>query len=122
MTEKERQLERVQYIKNKIEKINPNSKRKAAERDYALDLIRNLECWVKQRQLDDFLNNSNVLRKLLLDGAENWTEYSEGGCSLIYNEDIIERIGRGHSPLLERQAKYLYRACEMIINFNKEAA
>jgi hypothetical protein len=28
----------------------------------------------------------------LLNGAENWREYSYGGCALIYNSDIAERL------------------------------
>jgi hypothetical protein len=28
----------------------------------------------------------------LLNGAENWRAYSYGGCSLIYNADIAERL------------------------------
>jgi len=27
----------------------------------------------------------------LLNGADNWTQYSEGGCALIYDGDIAER-------------------------------
>ena len=39
---------------------------------------------------DEF--NQLTLHKKLLNGATNWTEYSEGGCSLIYDNDIIERL------------------------------
>lgn len=122
MKEQEKQLERVYYIKNKIEKINPNSKRKAAERMYALELITFLERLVKEKRQEDFLTDSRILRKLLLAGKENWDEYSKAGNSLYYDADIIERIGKGISPLLERQAMYLSRACELIVEFNREAA
>ena len=30
--------------------------------------------------------------KLLLNGAKNWHEYSWGGASLCYNEDILQRL------------------------------
>lgn len=33
-----------------------------------------------------------VIRKALLNGARNWNEYSWGGCSLIYDEDIAKRL------------------------------
>ena len=30
--------------------------------------------------------------KTALNGAVNWKQYSEGGCSLIYDEDIAKRL------------------------------
>jgi hypothetical protein len=32
------------------------------------------------------------LKKELLNGAANWGEYSYGGCALIYDGDIAERL------------------------------
>lgn len=32
------------------------------------------------------------LEKELLSGADNWREYSYGGCALIYDGDIAERL------------------------------
>ena len=32
------------------------------------------------------------LKKELLNGADNWREYSYGGCALIYDADIAERL------------------------------
>ena len=31
-------------------------------------------------------------KKELLNGADDWQQYSEGGCSLIYDGDIAERL------------------------------
>ena len=36
--------------------------------------------------------NKLTLEKRLLNGAQNWKEYSEGGCSLIYDGEILERL------------------------------
>ena len=38
------------------------------------------------------LSNENLLRKALLNGADDWQQYSEGGCALIYDADIAERL------------------------------
>ena len=35
---------------------------------------------------------ANITEKELLGGAKDWTEYSESGLSLIYNEDIAEIV------------------------------
>lgn len=63
-------------------------------------------CWdrgVKAEALDmvNALQDSDIeklfgsdyreARALLLNGADNWTAYSYGGCALIYDQDICER-------------------------------
>ena len=38
------------------------------------------------------LCNEVMLQKALLNGADNWRQYSEGGCALVYDADISERL------------------------------
>ena len=38
------------------------------------------------------LSNEKLLVKELLNGASDWHQYSEGGCALIYDADIAERV------------------------------
>lgn len=38
------------------------------------------------------ITNASELEQILLNGARDWKEYSEGGCSLIYDYDIAERL------------------------------
>lgn len=38
------------------------------------------------------LSNEVMLQKELLNGASNWAQYSEGGCTLVYDADIAERL------------------------------
>ena len=38
------------------------------------------------------LSNEVMLQKALLNGADNWRQYSEGGCALVYDADIAERL------------------------------
>ena len=52
---------------------------------YALELLDNI------RDLPA-ADNRQEIQKALLNGARNWSEYSWGGCSLIYNGDIAERL------------------------------
>ena len=44
--------------------------------------------------LDDSadMSNETLLRKALLNGADDWQQYSEGGCALVYDADIAERV------------------------------
>ena len=49
-----------------------------AVKAYALELMDDLE--------------GDFTQAKLLNGAENWKAYSVGGCTLIYDEDIAERL------------------------------
>lgn len=56
-----------------------------AVRTYAAELVESLDS-------DADLSNEALLRKALLNGASDWQQYSEGGCALIYDADIAERL------------------------------
>ena len=76
----------------------------------------------------------------LLGGAKDWKEYSWGGCSLIYDDDIAERLAnpselkraRGKSghvgswankneQWLDTQARALYQASYKLLNNEKKS-
>lgn len=42
--------------------------------------------------VDDVSGTNEQLEARLLNGAENWKQYSEGGCALIYDENIAETL------------------------------
>ena len=52
---------------------------------YAVELVEGLESSAD-------LSNETLLRKALLNGAGDWQQYSDGGCALIYDADIAERV------------------------------
>ena len=52
---------------------------------YAVELVESLS------ETAD-LSNETLLNKELLNGAADWQQYSEGGCALIYDSDIAERL------------------------------
>ena len=52
---------------------------------YAFELVESLDDSAD-------LANEVMLQKELLNGASNWAQYSEGGCALIYDADIAERL------------------------------
>lgn len=56
---------------------------------YALELLDNLTDHIGDEIPDDHLV---TFTRWLLNGADNWMQYSEGGCALIYNVDIAERL------------------------------
>ena len=89
---------------------------------YALELLDNL------RNLPA-TDNRQEIQKALLNGARDWDEYSWGGCSLIYNDEIAARLCspselkrcRGgewrpnrRESWLGVQARALHQACRLI--------
>ncbi len=110
--------------KEKIIKELQNEKCRSAwskgVNEYALELLEDLE-------------SDEITEKALLNGAENWKQYSWGGCSLIYDEDICERLSNNtekkitkngecrpnsKEEWLDTQARALYQACNKILELN----
>ena len=64
---------------------------------YACDLVeemddQQLEKLIENRPLLSYSQFRNELKKILLNGAVDWRQYSWGGCSLIYNCQIARRL------------------------------
>lgn len=57
---------------------------------YAFDLLEILEDRAKQE--NHMPKTLAEFKKYLLNGATDWRNFSWGGCSLIYNNDIAERL------------------------------
>jgi hypothetical protein len=52
---------------------------------YAIELVEGIDSSAD-------LSNERLLHKALLNGASDWQQYSEGGCALVYDADIAERL------------------------------
>ena len=91
---------------------------------YAVELVEDLNDGAD-------LANEVMLQKELLNGAQSWAQYSEGGCSLCYDADIAERLcppsavkrtkwgmlpPNGRENWLEVQARALWQAHRVIEN------
>ena len=83
----------------------------------------------------DKLTDRAALKHQMLNGAANWSEYSWGGCSLVYDGDIARRLctpseyGRSRAgerrpsrreEWLDTQARALNQAANMIIKLARE--
>lgn len=55
---------------------------------YALDIISGL----KERGINEVAPESPLFLKQCLNGAESWNQYSDGGCSLTCDFEIVERL------------------------------
>ena len=68
-----------------IEAANPRSAWNRGVKTYALEILEELPRNVEYGTVES-------LEADMLNGARDWSQYSWGGCSLIYNEDIARRL------------------------------
>lgn len=123
----------MERFKKMRDVINARSTRSAWSKGvnaYALELLESLEEAASGGYFDpDDLNATKILEKALLNGASDWSQYSWGGCSLIYNGDIAERLctpselkktrngerrPNAREEWLDTQARALYQASALI--------
>lgn len=69
-------------ITNKLNATKAASAWKRGVKDYALELVESAEVELTPENL----------KTTLLNGAKDWSQYSNGGCSAIYDADIAERL------------------------------
>lgn len=94
---------------------------------YALELVESLE----ERATYEGRNPEpgKECREWMLNGAKDWSQYSWGGCSLIYDEDIAKRLctpselkktrngerrPNSREEWLDTQARALYQASNRV--------
>lgn len=85
--------------------------------------------------LEDVADNEDVTKERLLNGASDWNQYSWGGSSLIYDEDIAKRLctpselkktrngerkPNASEEWLDAQARALYQACNRIMRIARQ--
>ena len=100
---------------------------KKGVKEYTDELLDNLE--ERAQSYERLPKNERELKEWLLNGAMDWSEYSYGGCSLIYDSQIAERLctpsefkkkdgGRlapnSQESWLDVQTRALYQACVRI--------
>lgn len=111
-----------------IEALPARSAWSRAKKEYAKDLLGNLRgaaAYAAETGTPSPLTDHEAVRAALLSGARDWSEYSRGGCALIYDGDIAARVcspselrrthggQRGPNPRetwLDVQARALYQA------------
>ena len=118
-------------LSKKIESVKTKSAWSRAVKDYASDIIEELT----ERAGADFdFVGSPADRKDLLNGAGNWAQYSEGGCSLVYDYDIAKRVctpyelkktkggdrdPNGRGSWIDVQSRALFQAEQLILRLCK---
>ena len=77
-------------LRKLVEEIPNTSAWKRGVKEYTDELLDNLE--EKAQSYERLPRNEKELKEWLLNGAMDWEDYSYGGCSLIYDGQIAERL------------------------------
>ena len=77
-------------LRKLVEEIPNTSAWKRGVKEYTDELLDNLE--EKSQYYERLPRNEKELKEWLLNGAMDWEDYSYGGCSLIYDGQIAERL------------------------------
>lgn len=124
-------VEKIEAVKNEV--ISLAWGRSAWQRGviaYAFEMVEELKEALMQELVTPYeLSNPDMVEDFLLNGAEDWKQYSWGGCSFIYNEDIAKRLcnpselKKTHNgerrpnkreEWLDTQARALFQACVLV--------
>lgn len=122
----------IKKIREAIESKPAHSAWERGVKVYALELLDGLQEDIEHGWQDmDVLYSPELLKKALLNGAADWSQYSCGGCSLCYDCQIAERLctpselkrkcggdlqPNSRETWLDVQARALYQAARWIIN------
>lgn len=114
-------------IKKELEARKDRSAWNRGVNAYALELLEELRERAAYEGRDP--KPEKECREWMLNGAQNWNEYSWGGSALIYDGDIAERLctpselkktrngerrPNSREEWLDTQARALYQACNRV--------
>lgn len=83
--------EKIAAIRSELETRKDRSAYARGVTAYALDILDELEEAAKFNG-DLPWGDYDAMKARALNGASSWTQYSEAGCALVYNSDIVERL------------------------------
>lgn len=117
----------------KVESLKGKSAWERGVNEYAYEIVESIADYVEDVTVDN-------VEEVLLNGASDWSQYSYGGCSLIYDGDIAERLctpselkkvtrkdgsisdkANSRETWLDCQARALYQACNKIKGIIKDS-
>lgn len=78
----------MKTLLQKVENVKVRSAWNNGVKEYAIELLNDA---ASNRECEDF-SSLQELKEAILNGASDWMQYSEGGCALVYNQDIAERL------------------------------
>lgn len=128
----------IQKMKKALAEEKTRSSWDRGVKEYAAELIADLDENITGGYFDaEDIAAPLLLKRQLLNGASDWSQYSWGGCSLIYNEDIAQRLctpselkktrngerrPNAQEEWLDTQARALNQAARMVQRIARKCA
>ena len=126
----------IKQIKTNLENKKNRSSWDKGVTQYALNLLEELQEEIDSSHftLSD-LESPKLVQRALLNGAEDWSCYSWSGGSLIYDQDIADRLCTPYElkktkngclrpnrreDWLDVQSRALYQACDLLLTMIKD--
>lgn len=122
----------VERIAAKVEQTKTRSAWSKGVKEYAEELCEELREASEGGYVEAWeLSNRRLLEKAMLNGADSWSQYSEGGGALVYDGDIAERLcapwelrktdnGRKdpnpRESWIDVQSRALFQAAQLVLN------
>ena len=86
-------MKSINEIKTALETRSNRSAWARGVNEYALEIVEELAEQIDGGYIKpETIDNRAALLSACLNGARDWSQYSWGGCSLIYDCDIAERL------------------------------
>lgn len=121
----------IEAVEQKVSETKTRSAWDRGVKAYAEELVEELREAVEGGYIDESdLSNRRLFERAMLNGAADWKQYSEGGCSLCYDGQIAERLcapwelrktdnGRKdpnpRESWIDVQSRALYQGAQMIL-------
>lgn len=81
----------IQAVSNEVMSNKTRSAWSKGVKAYALDILANFEEWQKFNESEG-LECPELDERTALNGASNWSSWAYGGCGLVYDAYIAERL------------------------------
>ena len=128
-------MQQIKKTRELIENMKTRSAWKRGVKEYALELLEIMED--RATHEGHLPEPGKECKEWMLNGARDWSQYSWGGCALIYDEDIAERLctpselkktrngerrPNSREEWLDVQTRALRQACFIVGRAFKQAA
>lgn len=123
-------MKNIDRLEKAVAELKTRSAWERGVKEYAAELVEELrEAIEGGYEYDEDIKAPKLLERMMLNGAADWAQYSWGGCALIYDGDIAERLccpselkktrngerrPNSREEWLDTQARALYQAANKI--------
>ena len=111
-------MKEIEQVRTELDKRLDRSAWNKGVTKYALEILDNVDSAMRHgKELKSLIE----WKKALLNGEENWKEYSYGGSALIYDENIANRLCTPSELKRKRNGELNPNSCESWLDVQARA-